>query len=215
MSKGMVVSFYSYKGGVGRTFALANVAILLSKWEYKVLCVDLDLEAPGLTHYLQPNLVLDESEKKEVSTKGMIEIVEEVSEKKTPDWRHHVRVVKKVGIGNILSLKVPLAFMAAGIQNENYIERLERLDWERLYKEDRLGNYIENMREQWKEEYDFILVDSRTGITDIGGISTVQLPDALVFFFTSNHQSLNGAVEVVKRIINARKPLSYQSRQSF
>jgi len=48
---GRVVTFYSYKGGVGRSFLLANVAVLLSQWGHRVLCVDWDLEAPGLRHY--------------------------------------------------------------------------------------------------------------------------------------------------------------------
>ncbi len=53
MSEGTIITFYSYKGGVGRTFALANIAALLSTWGYKVLCIDWDLEAPGLHFYFQ------------------------------------------------------------------------------------------------------------------------------------------------------------------
>jgi len=34
MNKGTIVTFYSYKGGVGRTFALANIGALLSLWGY-------------------------------------------------------------------------------------------------------------------------------------------------------------------------------------
>src|SRR5713226_283367 len=50
---GLVSTFYSYKGGVGRTFALANIAVLLARWGHRVLCVDWDLEAPGLPLYFQ------------------------------------------------------------------------------------------------------------------------------------------------------------------
>ena len=42
------VTFYSYKGGVGRTMALANVAAMLAKEGRRVLLIDFDLEAPGL-----------------------------------------------------------------------------------------------------------------------------------------------------------------------
>jgi len=45
-TRGQVITFYSYKGGTGRTMALANVATLLSN-KYKVLIIDWDLEAPG------------------------------------------------------------------------------------------------------------------------------------------------------------------------
>ena len=48
---GKIITFYSYKGGVGRSMCLANTAILLAKWQYKVLIVDWDLEAPGLENF--------------------------------------------------------------------------------------------------------------------------------------------------------------------
>ena len=44
---GSIVTFYSYKGGVGRTFVLANTAVRLAQWGYHVLCIDWDLDAPG------------------------------------------------------------------------------------------------------------------------------------------------------------------------
>ena len=46
-----IVSFYSYKGGVGRTMALVNVAHVLARDGYRILMVDFDLEAPGMTHF--------------------------------------------------------------------------------------------------------------------------------------------------------------------
>ena len=46
-----IITFYSYKGGVGRSMALANVATLLSKWGKRVLMIDWDLEAPGLENF--------------------------------------------------------------------------------------------------------------------------------------------------------------------
>src|SRR5580698_10337359 len=49
--RGVIYTFYSFKGGVGRTMALANVAALLAKWGFSVLAVDWDLEAPGLEQF--------------------------------------------------------------------------------------------------------------------------------------------------------------------
>ena len=49
---GKVATFYSYKGGTGRSMALANVACLLAKGSAEpVLMIDWDLEAPGLHHF--------------------------------------------------------------------------------------------------------------------------------------------------------------------
>ena len=51
-----VITFYSFKGGVGRTLAMVNVAAELVRRGRTVLVVDFDLEAPGLETYnrLQP-----------------------------------------------------------------------------------------------------------------------------------------------------------------
>ena len=48
MTKMYVTTFYSFKGGVGRTMALVNVAVELANTGRRVLVVDFDLEAPGL-----------------------------------------------------------------------------------------------------------------------------------------------------------------------
>ena len=50
-SQGQIITFYSYKGGTGRTMALANVAWILASSEKRVLCVDWDLESPGPVSY--------------------------------------------------------------------------------------------------------------------------------------------------------------------
>ena len=47
----MIYTFYSYKGGVGRSMALANVAEWLYRQGLRVVMIDWDLEAPGLESF--------------------------------------------------------------------------------------------------------------------------------------------------------------------
>ena len=51
---GRIVTFYSFKGGTGRTMALANVAWILAANGKRVLVADWDLESPGLHKFFQP-----------------------------------------------------------------------------------------------------------------------------------------------------------------
>ena len=51
-----VTTFYSYKGGSGRSMTMANVAWALATNGHKVLVIDWDLEAPGLHRYFHPFL---------------------------------------------------------------------------------------------------------------------------------------------------------------
>ena len=48
--------FFSYKGGPGRTALLARTAIELKKRNFRVCCVDFDIEAPGFEGYFQDGL---------------------------------------------------------------------------------------------------------------------------------------------------------------
>src|SRR5882762_2722296 len=50
-----VVTFYSYKGGVGRTLACANFGLYLAKTGQKVVLADMDFEAPGLDSKFFPD----------------------------------------------------------------------------------------------------------------------------------------------------------------
>ena len=51
---GQIVTFYSFKGGTGRTMALANVAWILAANGRRVLTADWDLESPGLHRFFRP-----------------------------------------------------------------------------------------------------------------------------------------------------------------
>lgn len=198
-----IVTFYSYKGGVGRTMALANVAMLLAKWGYKTLMVDWDLEAPGLEFYFRDYLNVDEIR----LHPGVVELLLSQSRIKsnsvTPGrWNDYVIEVP-------LHLAAPLHLLTAGNRNPSYFERLRSFDAESFYDDKDGGHFIESLRDEWKQNYDFVLIDSRTGITDIGGICTVQLPDILVLLFTANEQSLKGIMDVAAQANEAREHLPF------
>ena len=55
-------------------------------------------------------------------------------------------------------------------------------------------------REMARREYDYVLLDSRTGVSDTAGICTVQLPDCLVVGFTLNRQGMRGAAEIAASV---------------
>src|SRR6476659_2318453 len=68
-SLGKIITFYSYKGGTGRSMALANVAWILASAGKRVLIIDWDLEAPGLHRYFHPFL----ADKELSETEGLID----------------------------------------------------------------------------------------------------------------------------------------------
>jgi MinD-like ATPase involved in chromosome partitioning or flagellar assembly len=189
---GTVVTFYSYKGGVGRSFTLANVAVLLARWGYRVLTIDWDLEAPGLHHYFRPLL-------SKVPKGGVVDLAADFLAGAKRPSRHAVRLDLAGG---------ELSLLAAGRDDARYTGRVQDIDWEDLYRQG-FADFLEVCRAEWTENHDFVLIDSRTGISDIGGICTAHLPDRLVVLFTANQQSVEGVVDIAQRANLARDRMPY------
>jgi MinD-like ATPase involved in chromosome partitioning or flagellar assembly len=184
------ITFYSFKGGVGRTMALVNVAAQLAKMGRKVLLVDFDLEAPGLEtfEHLRPPQ----------PHPGMVEYVTEyMRTKRAPDVRGYVYSAGSVG-----EKGGQIWVMPAGRRDATYQTSLAKIDWLKLYRDDDGFLLFEDTRAQWEQEYkpDYVLIDSRTGHTDVEGICTRQLPDAVVVLFFPNEQNLVGLRDVCRRI---------------
>lgn len=186
-----VITFYSFKGGVGRTLSLVNVGIDMVRRGRKVLLVDFDLEAPGLDAF--PLLIPRDA------TPGIVEFVTDYMRTNTaPDAREYVyraSAVMEDGAGS-------LWIMPSGRRDTGYSSRLQAIDWQRLYAENDGYLLFEDLKAQWEQhlKVDYVLVDSRTGHTDVGGICTRQLPDAVALCFLPNEENIRGLEMVAKEI---------------
>lgn len=184
------ITFYSYKGGVGRSLALANTAALLVKRGRRVVLIDFDLEAPGLDSF-----------KEFESVAGQAGVVEYVTEFKTsnraPDINQFVHRCSLEG-----QLRGQLWIMPAGKKGPTYNACREDIKWAELYESGLGQPFIDN----WKAaiarycQPDYVFVDSRTGLTDVGGICTLHLPDLVVMLFGLNQQNIEGVAAVAKTI---------------
>lgn len=204
--RGKIVTFYSYKGGTGRTMALANVGWILASAGKRVLLVDWDFEAPGLHRYLHPFL----EDKELTSTPGLIDFFTDFAvaarvanlQKKTgsdaPPWYEPYVSLVRYTIPvewDYFPAGGALELVPAGRQDAGYSVNVTTYDWEGFYSKGG-GVFLEALKERLRKDYDFVLIDSRTGISDTSGICTVQMPDELVVLFTLNQQSMKGAMTV-------------------
>ena len=203
-SQGKIVTFYSYKGGTGRTMALANIAWILAQAGKKVLAVDWDLESPGLHKFFHPFLDPDIV----ATTPGIIELINDYSwaatkvAQRSPDW--HLEYARVIAHAVSLDWEFPaggeLDFMSAGRQNRDYSSLVTSTDWDNFYERLGGGQFFDALRADMKSNYEYILIDSRTGLSDIAEICTVQMPDVLVDCFTLSTQSIEGAAAVARHI---------------
>lgn len=196
-----VITFYAFKGGVGRTMALANVAFRLADlYGLNVIAVDFDLEAPGLHSFF------DISARTVSQSPGVLDYCEawekaiQENAAAPPDPVSYLLAIKK-GAGKPSQGAVRL--MLAGRLDETYDARLGRFDWKRFYAESAGAGAMEHLRNALAEQADIVLIDSRTGLTDPGGICTIQIPDAVVLMTAPNKQSIEGIERVARSIATA------------
>jgi MinD-like ATPase involved in chromosome partitioning or flagellar assembly len=195
-----VVTFYSYKGGVGRTMALANVAWILANNGRRVLVIDWDLEAPALHRYFRPFL----SDPDLAQSPGLIDFLIESAADAAGGSTTSKTILH---FASPLMWEFPdggtLDIVSAGRQDPTYAQRVSVFDWQAFFEH--LGGYelLERMKRD-VEDYDFVLIDSRTGLSDIASVCTVQMPDALVMWFLPNPQSIEGSIAVARSVSSMR-----------
>ena len=218
--QGSIVTFYSWKGGVGRTMVLANVAVQLARMGSSVLVVDWDLEAPGLERYfmnLGQSSAAQIQAQPAVNPTGLMGLLFEASDRgdaisAKQDWRDRL-VVIEVPPGqpmpNVQTPPTPIHFLPSGYGSEDYATKLSEFSWSKFFANSRGGEWLEALRDQWSGSYDFVLIDSRTGLTDSGGVCTIQMPHMLVLVFTANDQSVEGGLRVVAAAQRERRDFGY------
>jgi hypothetical protein len=199
--------------------ALANVACVLAERlasDERVLVVDWDLEAPGLHRFFpghpsQPptttKLGLDASP-------GLIDLFirlqqalplnpaesEEAADTSLEAAFAELRFAQFVGDSGIPGVHI----LRAGRNDDGqYSRRVNTFNWEDLFR--RVPSVYRCFAEQLAEQFRYVLIDSRTGVTDISGICTSLLPEKLVVVFTPNRQSLTGIRELVREATAYRR----------
>ncbi|MFG3293170.1 FxSxx-COOH system tetratricopeptide repeat protein [Streptomyces sp. NPDC048179] len=215
-----IITFYSYKGGTGRTMALANTAWILASAGNRVLVVDWDLDAPGLDRFLHPFL----SERQLRETPGVLELVSRSTQfmssaqglgqpvqhrEPSSEYPGNADLVASDGITlNSCLIQVDwnfpeggqLYYLPAGTKNKGYLSAFSQFDWKEFMDGPLATRFMEGLKREFVENFDYVLIDSRTGLNDISDICTVNLPHTVVTCFTPSSQSIEGAAGVAERI---------------
>ncbi len=223
--QGRIITFYSYKGGTGRTMALANTAWILAANGFRVLTVDWDLEAPGLAKFFHPFLDAAELD----AAPGVMTLINDYREEALRETELHADPLSEperyqqelhdighhpgwhLDFAKVAGHALPLSwggfppggsidFLAAGRQDRDYSGTLGSLDWDLFYERFDGGQFFDALRDDMRKRYDYVLIDSRTGLSDTAEICTVQMPDDLVVCFTLSDQSIDGASRIAQHI---------------
>jgi MinD-like ATPase involved in chromosome partitioning or flagellar assembly len=201
--KPAIISFFSFKGGVGRTSALVATALTLARNGHRVAIIDLDLEAPGLATIFSPD---------NVSSSGVIDYLLEKNIQ-GDDWKLRTSLIPLNEQSLLGDDGEPLQLVPAGTVDSNYLEKLARLDFQNLVDGDLQSTMLDMLKELngAVRSLDFILMDARAGFHDIGGLAISNLSHGVVIFGTQSRQSWAGLTHVIRHLaspgVEARLPL--------
>ncbi|MGH9349633.1 MAG: KGGVGR-motif variant AAA ATPase, partial [Vicinamibacterales bacterium] len=188
MTRPAVVTFYSYKGGVGRTLLAANVAVGLAS-RGKTLLWDLDVEAPGI-HRVRA-----------LRSEGPVS-------RGFFDWLIEWQADREQGVS-----ETGLQAFTADIRRTPFTDlnllpahgdeadaaRLYyEIDWRFLLADDpKHGRDLFEalLSHLHAEGFRHVVLDSRTGLTDLGALIAGIIPDATVLVGGYSAQNLGGLAQ--------------------
>ncbi len=184
-----IVTFYSYKGGVGCSLLAANIGILSAR-RGKTLLWDLDIEAPGLHNIpgLTPSRPV-----KEGFFEWMIA------------WQESGKASNKADFGKLVKLacQTPeqdrLFILPAYGDNKDFAGLFQSIRWDDFLVRDLdsgLALFLGILDAFGKAGFETVILDSCAGITDIGGLLAVLLPHATVFVGNYGRQNTRGLAHV-------------------
>jgi len=200
------ISFYSYKGGVGRSTVLANLAYWRARQGKKVLIIDLDLEAPGQhkSGLFNGNPVADSAIKG-----GFIDLCIAwkqhcyTSKGKTYDWDLLDYTLRSAVLDTWPeSGKGEIYLLPAGKKlDKNYSDNLGKLDWQKFFSQEGRGHELFAQLKLYCEIEGFedVFIDSRTGLSDPYHMTTSWLSDTIICFTLLNKQSIEGCRYAMQR----------------
>ena len=205
----IITTFYSYKGGLGRSTTLASFATFCAKIKkQRVVIIDCDFEAPGFTNYfdLDPEILSQKN--------GVVEYLldkqfyNSANEKLDIEADYSYKVgYEYIGQGEIFIIpsgnlsNIPAEskyevngngheYEIAQTHRDHYLEALSRIDISSVTNIiNQFKDFIEDINIQLKP--DIILIDSRTGFNDIFAV-LASISKVIVGLFGINLQNKIG-----------------------
>jgi len=200
----MIFAFYSYKGGVGRTLSLAHTGIILASTRrekgYRVLLIDMDLEAPGLDIYMPKETTMGKQgfagvlrgyQKNGRQAKWLEDNIED---------EKYISTIPGAENLFIMPAGIKAAWLEKGQEEQSYLEVIANLRSEipkmkhpSLPKE----GFFRDLADVLQKRFTYVLIDSRAGLAEQSYASTLLLADALVLCFRLNRANIEGIQTVL------------------
>lgn len=221
---GMIYTFYSYKGGVGRSMALANIGMYFYLQGYTTLLVDWDLEAPGLERYFEkrfnfkiPDLIdrpglIDMIRDYQALSLQPLEVSSEDGEDSLfPDLDKYLYALDQTPEKKFYLLHA--GRRSPGKPWSDYASFVQSFDWSKFYDEWEGGAFFDWLQEKFRDKADIILIDSRTGVTEMGGVATQHLADVVLLICGANLENIENTARMAQNFTSEQVKEARNGRQ--
>lgn len=199
-----IIAFHSYKGGVGRTLSLVSLLKEISNIygnKRKVLIVDSDLEAPGLTWVLEKEAQFSMSYLDLLSILGVY-----------GDTQETIEGVAKIMQEDIIYLnadkeRVRHYFLPAYLKEEQMVTMMPRID--SLLNASDNAYFLTDVISKLGKALgaDLIIVDLRAGVSNISAPFLFDVRVQKYFVSSTSLQSIKGT-QFVENLVYSKSPLS-------
>lgn len=188
-----VTTFYSYKGGLGRTLLLSWAAKSLAADGRSVVALDLDLEAPGLSFKFGVD-----------GGPGVVDLLRGFLRGDPPpeglsEWLQPVEGAERLWL-----------LPAGEAPGPAYWRGLAGVSWEALFfGADPQGvRFFTWLREAIERAVnpDHLLIDARTGVTELGGAALSLMADQVLALLGTSEEGVVGTREVLRAVMASPRP---------
>jgi cellulose biosynthesis protein BcsQ len=189
LDRPIIATFYSLRGGVGRSTALAYTSRILANKGRSVICLDMDFEAPGLAYLMGKESELQESH-------GLVPLLLSLDQGDNPEVVDHII---RVSESNEIYL------LPAGLPGADYARQLRLIDPEAWYHEH--NNPLRNLIDMLGDltfRPEVILIDARTGVTPLSAPLLFDLSDLAIVNFFPHPQAKLGTGLLVDALLKAQ-----------
>lgn len=214
-SKAPVVTFYSYKGGMGCTTTMVAYAMSLAvndnpSKKKRVVIIDCDLEAPGYLNFFD---LSEHNGLRSGKKNGLVEFLSDAQLTAHPEELDLNDYIINVGddnknnfaynnLNNIWlipagNLNEGYSDLTGGNDRNDYLEGLAKIN---LSNVNSVVKYFNILLDRINEtiEPDIILLDSRTGFNDIFGTAALYLSSSVIGFFGFSRQTQPGLMNLLR-----------------